>query len=203
MNSPQEDPLRPHTYDGIQEYDKRLPNWWLVTLWGSVVFAVIYWVYYHELDLAKEPEVVVMEEIAAAKAEASKHSGVVTDDILWKLSQDQAVVAQGKAIFMDPARCVVCHLPTLQGMIGPNLVDKEWIHGGTPMEIINVINEGVPAKGMVPWKTQLSQEQIKQVTAFIMSHHKQGEEIVKVAGWTIPGAPPVPAPAPAPAVAPQ
>ena len=197
MNKQQDDPLRPHTYDGIQEYDKRLPNWWLATLWGAVVYAVIYWVYYHELDLGKESAEAVMEEIAAAKSEAAKRGGVVNDETLWKLSQDSATVAAGKAIFMDPTKCVVCHLPTLQGMIGPNLVDKEWIHGGTPMEVINVVTEGVPAKGMVPWKTQLTQEQIKQVTAFIMSHHKQGEEIVKVAGWTMPGAAPVP-PVPAP-----
>jgi cytochrome c oxidase cbb3-type subunit III len=194
MSNPQEDPLRPHTYDGIQEYDKRLPNWWLASLWGTVIFSLIYWIYYHELDLGKEPAVAVMEEIAAAKSEAAKHGGVVNDEMLWKLSQDAATVAAGKEIFMDPTRCVVCHLPTLQGMIGPNLVDKEWIHGGTPMEVMNIINEGVPAKGMVPWKTQLTQEQIKQVVAFIMSHHKQGEEIVKVAGWVIPGAPPAPAP---------
>ena len=205
MNTDHEDPLRPHTYDGIQEYDKRLPNWWLTTLWGAVVFALIYWIYYHELDLAKSPEEAVMEEIAAAKSEAAKKSGIINDEALWKLSQDPATVAAGKAIFMDPTKCVVCHLPTLLGMIGPNLVDKEWIHGGTPMEVMNVVTEGVPAKGMVPWKTQLTQEQIKQVTAFIMSYHKQGEEIIKVSGWTMPGAapvPPAPAPAPAPA-APQ
>ena len=188
-----EDPLRPHVYDGIQEYDKRLPNWWLVTLWGAVVFAFIYWCYYHEFDLGKDPAVAVQEEIAAARAEVEKKGGIITDESLWKMSQDAAVVAAGKAVFMDPTRCVVCHLPDLHGLIGPNLVDKEWIHGGTPMEVMNTITEGVPAKGMLPWKAQLSQQQIKQVTAFIFSFHKQGEEIVKVAGWTPPGVAPAPA----------
>ena len=35
-----------HTYDGIQEYDKPLPKWWLVIFFGSIVWAIAYWIFF-------------------------------------------------------------------------------------------------------------------------------------------------------------
>jgi cytochrome c oxidase cbb3-type subunit III len=173
MNNPTEDPLRPHTYDGIQEYDKRLPNWWLVTLWGAVAFSVVYWFYYHEFDLGGDPAINVVHEIDARKKEIARASEVLDDAKLWKMSRDSAVVAAGKNIYMDATKCVICHLPEMQGNgVAPNLADNVWLHGGEPMKVMRVISEGVLEKGMLAWKTQLTPKQIAEVTAFILSKHE-------------------------------
>lgn len=42
----QEDGTTGHEYDGIKEYDKPLPKWWLVIFFGSIVWGVAYWVFF-------------------------------------------------------------------------------------------------------------------------------------------------------------
>lgn len=42
----EEDGTTGHTYDGIKEYDKPLPKWWLVIFFGSIVWGVAYWVFF-------------------------------------------------------------------------------------------------------------------------------------------------------------
>lgn len=194
-DAPLDDTLRPHTFDGIQEYDKRLPRWWLLTLYGSMVFAAAYWAYYHAYQIGTPPTQALEQAMAENAERAARQSGVIDDAMLWKLSKDPQVIASGKVSF--DTTCAACHKPDLTGMIGPNLVDKEWIHGGTPMDSIKVINEGILAKGMPAWGPVLGKDKIKEVVAYIFSHHKQGEEVVAVPGWTPPGAP-APAPAPTP-----
>jgi cytochrome c oxidase cbb3-type subunit 3 len=196
---PQEDPLRPHTYDGIQEYDKRLPNWWLWTLYGSIVFALLYWAYYHAYSIGTDPAdalAVEMAENASRAAHSSAGSGELNDEALWNSSHDAATVAAGKATF--ETLCASCHKPDMTGLIGPNLVDKEWIHGGKPMDSFKTINEGVLAKGMPAWGPMLGRQKISEVVAYIFASHSPGEEVRIVPGWTPPpGVVPIPPPAPA------
>lgn len=189
----EDEPLRPHVYDGIQEYDKRLPRWWLMTLYGAMVFSAIYWAYYHAYDIGTDPERqlgITMRENAERIAEKS---GILDDNSIWKFSQDAGKVAAGKTTF--DTSCAACHKPDLTGLIGPNLVDHDWIHGGKPMDSVKIINEGVLLKGMPAWGPLLGKEKITEVAAYIFSFHKPGEDVVPVTGWTPPGAAPAPAPA--------
>lgn len=179
---PPEEALRPHTYDGIQEYDKRLPNWWLYTLYIAIVFWIGYWAYYEWFRAG--PTGSQRVELALARIEAEKLSSNATldDPTLWQMSRTPAFVDAGRATFNS--NCVACHLASLRGKgenptaIGPDLTDQVWIHGGRPTEILATVTNGVAVKGMPTWGPVLGQNKISQVVAYVLSKHKEGEPVV-------------------------
>ncbi len=150
-DAPDEDTLRPHSYDGIQEYDKRLPRWWLLTLYGAMVFAVCYWGILPRLP-SPAPR---RRGSWKSRWRRTPHgprgqSGVLSDAVLWKMRPRSSSRGRGAR---PPSRRLAppAHKPDLTGLIGPNLLDHEWIHGGKPMEVITTITGGVLAKGMPAW----------------------------------------------------
>jgi cytochrome c oxidase cbb3-type subunit 3 len=80
---------------------------------------------------------------------------------------DEAGIAAGKTIFTQ--KCAACHAPDGGGTVGPNLTDDYWLHGGSISSVFKTIKYGVPEKGMLSWKDQLSPKEIAQVTSFIKS----------------------------------
>ena len=80
---------------------------------------------------------------------------------------DEARLADGAKIFAN--NCAVCHLAEGQGLVGPNLTDNYWIHGGSYDDVKNTIVNGVIEKGMIAWKTQLSKKKIDNVTSYIFT----------------------------------
>lgn len=176
------DDLRPHIYDGIQEYDKRLPNWWLYTLYGSIVFAVVYW--FVHITAAVVPSDGAQVDAAMAEINAAKMASsidVTNDAIFWEMSRNPVFVEAGRATYQS--LCAACHLPSLRGKdenpgaVGPSLADRRWIHGGLPKEIFHVVETGVLAKGMPAWGPVLGQKKSAEVVAFLLSHHQEGEPI--------------------------
>ena len=67
--------------------------------------------------------------------------------------------------------CAPCHRPDGGGLIGPNLTDDYWLHGGRPTEILQTITDGVLDKGMPPWGKTLKPEQLTAVAAYVLSLH--------------------------------
>jgi cytochrome c oxidase cbb3-type subunit 3 len=175
-------PIRKHTYDGIQEYDQRLPNWWLYTLYGAIVFWVAYWFVYMIAGLIPSDGALVdaeMAKIAAVKMASS--IDVSNDDKFWEMSRNAVFVEAGKQTYNS--LCIPCHLPSLRGKsenptaVGPDLTDLAWIHGGTPKEIYVTVSKGVIPKGMLAWEPVLGQKKTAEVVAYVLSHHQPGETI--------------------------
>lgn len=80
----------------------------------------------------------------------------------------QADLDAGRDNFMKI--CSACHGPEGKGIppAFPDLTDAEWIRGGSPEAVAHSIREGSPAKGMIAYKSQLPEEQILQLAAYIL-----------------------------------
>lgn len=155
-----------HVYDGIEEQDNVMPNWWLCILFGSIVFAFGYWGYYETFRAAPGPDGEYEQELLAWKATQPK-AGPVDDETLVALAADERLVREGAEVFTT--NCAACHGLQGQGVIGPNLTDRYWLHGAKPSQIQKVIASGVLEKGMPSWEPTLGPERVKQVTAFVLS----------------------------------
>ncbi len=174
--------IRTHVFDGIREYDNRLPNWWLYTLYGTIAFSIVYWFVYVTAGLAPSDGAntdEAMTHIAAVKMASS--IDVSSDEKLWAIGNNAVFVDAGRQTFNS--LCVACHLPSMRGKsenptaVGPDLTDTAWLHGGTPKEIYRTVSTGVTAKGMPSWEPVLGQKKTAEVVAYILSKHRAGEAI--------------------------
>ena len=84
--------------------------------------------------------------------------------------------------------CANCHGPTMQGGQGPSLVDGEWKHGDSDADITRVIRDGVPTTPMAPFRTALSDLQIRA----LVIHIREAQERARL-GTLPPSALPLPA----------
>ena len=163
------DELLDSNYDGIKEYDNDLPKWWRALFYITIIFGVVYVIYYQfgpglssEERLARQ-----LEEIREHNVVAHKALKETTGDELSELVKNPERLAQGKAVFA--AKCGVCHGANGEGLVGPNLTDEYWIHGSKITDIKMTIENGVLDKGMLAWKGVLSNDEIDNVSAYIYS----------------------------------
>lgn len=158
-----------HVYDEIEELDNSLPKWWLSMFYATIAFSLGYYAYYElgpgpGLVQEYEQERAAMEIAALSKPAAAK---VESETELRAMVRDAAVTAAGHAVFVG--KCASCHGEKGQGIIGPNLTDDYWIHGGKMTEILTVISAGVAEKGMPPWKPLLTPKELTSVAAYVKS----------------------------------
>jgi len=170
--------LMPHSYDGIQEFDQSLPNWWLFTLFGSIIFSALYWAYYFHSGVAVDDHTALDADLSALEAKQLAAVKNLDDETLWKMSRNAQTVTEGQAVYAS--LCITCHGPTLAGIkgLGFRLNDTSWVHGNTPTSIFRNISEGIvfdgKPTGMAPQKA-LGTAKLAAVTAFLLSTQEPGK----------------------------
>lgn len=168
-NMSEEAKLLDHDCDGIREYDNPMPAWWTGIFWGSILFALPYFAFYHlggvgtTLADNYETEVGAFYEMQAAKLGNLKPDAPT---ILTLATDDQKMLA-GRNMFR--ANCATCHGPDGGGLTGPNLTDDHYINIRKPEDIFRVVHDGLPSKGMPEWASRFSEPQLVLLAAYVAS----------------------------------
>ena len=146
-----------HSWDGIEEYNNPLPRWWVWVFYATIVWGIGYTIAYPAwplitqatpglLGASTRADVVV--EIAAVDAANApiKEKLVAADLTAIGADPDLAnyVERAGAAVFKT--NCAQCHGSGAAGVEGkgyPNLLDDDWLWGGTMEDIHLTITHGI------------------------------------------------------------
>lgn len=160
-----------HEFDGIRELDNKPPYWLSIIFVVSVLVAYAYIAKYHIFKTGDLQIEQYQKEMAKYNTEDEAESlmGLMSanKEIELIALSDDVSLNSGKEIYKS--NCAVCHLNQGQGSVGPNLTDEYWINGGGYADIVKTVKEGVPAKGMISWRSQISSQQIHEVSSYILT----------------------------------
>lgn len=169
--------LLDHNYDGIQELDHVLPRWWLWIFYSTIVFSAFYVGYYmagqgpnQSQELAAD-----LKDLNALRPPAP---GGDQQALLLAAFKDPARLRNGQEVYAS--KCLACHGDQGQGIVGPNLTDDHWLHGGgTLADVAQVVANGVLDKGMPPWASVLTPDELHNVVAYVHSLHGTNPVVAK------------------------
>jgi cytochrome c oxidase cbb3-type subunit 3 len=158
-----------HNYDGIIELDNSLPPWWVYMFYGTIIFAFTYMIYFTYFD-GPTQQMEYDTEVAQAiqkKNEFLKKTAALVDETSVLILTDATALAKGKSSYIT--KCAACHGMNGEGLVGPNLTDDYWIHGGSIKDIFKTIKYGWPEKGMISWESQITPMEMQQISSFIIT----------------------------------
>ncbi|WP_045464988.1 cbb3-type cytochrome c oxidase N-terminal domain-containing protein [Sporocytophaga myxococcoides] len=161
--------LTDHVYDDIRELDNNLPPWWKYMFYATIVFSFAYIYYYHFNENGQLQIEEYTQELAVAEKEKEAYMKLAAnsiDETNVKLA-DLKGIEKGKGLYQQ--NCAACHGSLGEGGVGPNLTDPYWLHGGGVKNVFKSIKYGIPQKGMISWKAQLSPSAIQEVASYIIS----------------------------------
>jgi cytochrome c oxidase cbb3-type subunit 3 len=146
-----------HSWDGIEEWNNPLPRWWLWCFYATILWGVIYTIAYPAWPLVERAtggvlgfstRAQVQEDIDAVNAaNAALNSQLESVELVALVDNDELrgyAVNMGAAVFR--ANCSQCHGSGAAGVQAagyPNLLDDDWLWGGTVEDIAYTIRHGI------------------------------------------------------------
>ncbi len=168
---PESELILDEDFDGIAELDNPTPPWFNFIFYTTIIVAALYLLNYHVLKIGNLQASEYTVEVKEAKASVDaylKKTGNAIDENNVTLLTDKAALEEGKKIF-EANTCVTCHKIDGGGLVGPNLTDDYWIHGGDIKSVFKTIKYGVTAKGMTAWQNAFTGKQIQAVASYVKS----------------------------------
>ncbi len=187
-----------HAWDGdLQEFNNPLPRWWVWSFYGTVVFAIIYWLVFPTWPYANTWTSGMAEvTYTNAAGEARTLPWNTRSKLLEDIHEGSAAVRQreflqqvaaadfdtirndpdmlafarsaGNVLFGD--NCAACHGSGGQGVVGlyPNLADDDWLWGGDMATLQATLAGG--RNGFMPaFGSVLDADQRADVAEYVLS----------------------------------
>lgn len=159
-----------HSFDGIEEFNKPMPKWWLNMFWITIAFGVVYFIF---MPLGNWPGVLgwtsvgqLEREIAAHDARYGEAFERYANTSFEELKDIPQAMRMGQQIFLN--NCALCHGQNAQGYYGfPNLTDNDWLYGGSAEAIKTSVVAG--RRGQMPaWRDTLGSTGVAAVTEYVL-----------------------------------
>lgn len=144
-----------HEWDGIKELNNPLPRWWLWCFYLCIIWGIAYTIAYPAwpmlsgatkgvLGFSTRGEVATEIDRFKQKNASLRTAlaNVELADLSTNLDLQRFAVANGAAVFRT--NCSQCHGSGAAGAKGyPNLLDDDWLWGGSIEQIAFTINHGI------------------------------------------------------------
>lgn len=160
-----------HVWDeDLTELNTPLPRWWLHLFNITIIFALVYLVFYPGLGnfagvLGWTQESQYQEEVAAAHAAQEPVFARFRDMDPAALMADADAMATAGRLFRQ--NCAMCHGSDGRGATGfPNLANDDWQWGGTHEQIMATLQGGRVA-AMPPMAAALGDDGVREVVAYV------------------------------------
>jgi cytochrome c oxidase cbb3-type subunit 3 len=132
--------------DDLRELNNPMPRWWMILFVLSIAFGAVYLLLYPGLGSAKgflgwTSAGAYETEQGKARADLAVVYATYGSTSAAELSRDPKAMAIGERLFVN--NCAACHGSDARGSKGfPNLTDSDWLHGGSPEDIVETITRG-------------------------------------------------------------